>query len=360
MHPRDVLFAGEAPPRRLPVVDHYCGVEKLMRKSLALQASRGPVFDVTLDCEDGAAVGAEAEHVRMVRELLEGADNRHGRVGVRVHPTDHPAFAPELAVLAGAARPPAYLMLPKLESAAQLGRALQSVREAWQGRPMPPLHALIETHGGLREVEAVRHPRVVGGDLRLSLLRCQFEAHEQAGHFVGDGQHEEHGVEAVGDARVVQAACREVHGHLQRAAGVVPRLDLSARRLEHPVGHPVDPDHQPAGRQAAEVVVALEQDRARRAMDGLLDDLGLRPLTGDEPIDLYEIIRQRYQHGATILTSNRAVDELPALFGDPLLASAAMDRLLHGAHVVILDGDSYRNPPPERTRKPRVAQRGAS
>ena len=92
----------------------------------------------------------------------------------------------------------------------------------------------------------------------------------------------------------------------------------------------------------------------------IVDDLGLRPLTGDEPIDLYEIIRQRYQHGATILTSNRAVDELPALFGDPLLASAAMDRLLHGAHVVILDGDSYRNPPPDRTRKPRVAQRGAS
>lgn len=37
---------------------------------------------------------------------------------------------------------------------------------------------------GLREVVAVQHPRVVGGDLRLSLLRCQFEAHEQAGHYV--------------------------------------------------------------------------------------------------------------------------------------------------------------------------------
>jgi DNA replication protein DnaC len=83
----------------------------------------------------------------------------------------------------------------------------------------------------------------------------------------------------------------------------------------------------------------------------IVDDLGLRPLTGDEPIDFYEIIRQRYQHGATILTSNRAVEELPVLFGDPLLASAAMDRLLHGAHVVTLDGDSYRNPPPERGRK---------
>jgi DNA replication protein DnaC len=51
------------------------------------------------------------------------------------------------------------------------------------------------------------------------------------------------------------------------------------------------------------------------------------------------------------LTSNRAVEEMPALFGDALLASAAMDRLLHGAHVLVLDGDSYRNPPSERTRK---------
>lgn len=80
----------------------------------------------------------------------------------------------------------------------------------------------------------------------------------------------------------------------------------------------------------------------------IVDDLGLRALTGDEPIDLYEIIRQRYERASTILTSNRAVDELPQLFGDALLASAAMDRLLHGAHVLVLDGDSYRNPPPER------------
>jgi DNA replication protein DnaC len=82
----------------------------------------------------------------------------------------------------------------------------------------------------------------------------------------------------------------------------------------------------------------------------ILDDLGLRPLSGDEPIDLYEIIRHRYQRGATMLTSNRAVEELAALFGDPLLASAAMDRLLHEAHVLVLDGDSYRNPPAERRR----------
>ena len=83
----------------------------------------------------------------------------------------------------------------------------------------------------------------------------------------------------------------------------------------------------------------------------IIDDLGLRPLRHDEPIDLYEIIRQRYEHGSTIITSNRAIEEWPPLFGDPLMASAAMDRLLHHCQVLELDGNSFRNPP----RRPRVA-----
>lgn len=88
----------------------------------------------------------------------------------------------------------------------------------------------------------------------------------------------------------------------------------------------------------------------------ILDDLGLRPLAGDEPLDLYDIIRLRHERSSTILTSNRAVEELAQLFGDPLLASAAMDRLLQRAHVLVIEGDSFRNPPPNRTRKPRNNQ----
>ena len=80
----------------------------------------------------------------------------------------------------------------------------------------------------------------------------------------------------------------------------------------------------------------------------VIDDLGLRPLEGDEPIDLYEVIRQRYERGSMILTSNRAMEEWYALFLDDLLASAAMDRLLHHAHVVVMQGHSYRNPPDAR------------
>lgn len=77
----------------------------------------------------------------------------------------------------------------------------------------------------------------------------------------------------------------------------------------------------------------------------IIDDLGLRPLRHEAPEDLLEVIRQRYERGSIIVTSNRAVDEWYSLFGDALLASAAMDRLLHHAHVVVMEGSSYRNPP---------------
>jgi DNA replication protein DnaC len=82
----------------------------------------------------------------------------------------------------------------------------------------------------------------------------------------------------------------------------------------------------------------------------ILDDLGLRLLEYQEPIDLYEVIRQRYERGAMIVTSNRDLEEWHPLFHDALLASAAMDRLLHHAHTVVLEGHSFRNPPPEAKR----------
>ncbi|MDB5937611.1 MAG: aldolase, partial [Massilia sp.] len=62
MHPSEVLFQGKRQPLLLPACDHYAGSEKLMRKSVALQQELGPLFDITFDCEDGAAAGAEKEH----------------------------------------------------------------------------------------------------------------------------------------------------------------------------------------------------------------------------------------------------------------------------------------------------------
>jgi DNA replication protein DnaC len=105
--------------------------------------------------------------------------------------------------------------------------------------------------------------------------------------------------------------------------------------------------------RAARADASLDRKMLRFTSPELLviDDLGLRPLVSDEPIDLYEIIRKRYERASTIITSNRAVEEWPPLFGDLLLASAAMDRLLHHAHVIEMEGDTYRNPPPAKRTK---------
>lgn len=76
----------------------------------------------------------------------------------------------------------------------------------------------------------------------------------------------------------------------------------------------------------------------------IVDEIGLRPLRDFEPEDVFEVIRLRYERGATVWTSNRSQEEWYPMFGDELLASAAMDRLLHDAVVLSITGESYRNP----------------
>lgn len=56
------------------------------------------------------------------------------------------------------------------------------------------------------------------------------------------------------------------------------------------------------------------------------------------------LIRLRYERKSIIITSNRGASEWPGVFGDPLLASAAVDRLRHHAHILEIDGPSYRDP----------------
>lgn len=74
----------------------------------------------------------------------------------------------------------------------------------------------------------------------------------------------------------------------------------------------------------------------------ILDDFGLKPLRAPSHEDMYDIISERYEKGATVITSNRALNEFPQLFGDPLLASAGLDRLFDNAIVVTITGNSFR------------------
>jgi len=164
-HPRLALFEEGDAATLLPVVDHYCGVEARMRKSLALQAEMGPVFDITLDCEDGAPVGGEVEHVLLVNEVLNDPQNRHGRVGARVHPLGHAAFEADVeGLLAGGGERLAYLMVPKPQSFEDVDRAVAFI-DATRARlgllRELPVHVLIETHGALRDVQRIAaHPRI--------------------------------------------------------------------------------------------------------------------------------------------------------------------------------------------------------
>jgi len=74
----------------------------------------------------------------------------------------------------------------------------------------------------------------------------------------------------------------------------------------------------------------------------ILDDFGLKALHPPAPEDLYDVINGRYEKGSIILTSNRAPDEWPDLFGNPLLASAGLDRLNHNVHAIVITGSSFR------------------
>jgi len=77
-----------------------------------------------------------------------------------------------------------------------------------------------------------------------------------------------------------------------------------------------------------------------------LDDFGLKPMRPPAMEDLYEVIEGRYGKGAIILTTNRAFSEWQELFDNPVLASAALDRLAHGAAQIVITGDSYRSKGP--------------
>lgn len=179
LHPRDVLLGAQATTGLLPVCDHYSGVPARMRKSLALQreltAEFGAcVFDVTLDCEDGAPVGGERAHAQLVVELAreamahaqtkDVADGSRPRIAVRVHPVDHSAFAPDIAiVMAGAGHLLCHLMVPKVESVSDVERAVAAVdgASADAAARRLPLHVLLESPAAVhRAFDIAAHPRV--------------------------------------------------------------------------------------------------------------------------------------------------------------------------------------------------------
>ncbi len=74
----------------------------------------------------------------------------------------------------------------------------------------------------------------------------------------------------------------------------------------------------------------------------VVDELGYLPMAGEAASHLFQVISRRYQHGSIILTTNRDITSWGQIFEDTTVAAAMLDRLLHHATVVQINGPSYR------------------
>jgi len=74
----------------------------------------------------------------------------------------------------------------------------------------------------------------------------------------------------------------------------------------------------------------------------IIDDLGMRKLPASAAEDLLEIVMRRYERASTLITSNRPLEDWPAMFGDTPAVTAFLDRLMHHSHLLQMRGKSYR------------------
>ena len=74
----------------------------------------------------------------------------------------------------------------------------------------------------------------------------------------------------------------------------------------------------------------------------IIDELGYLPFEPNAAHLFFQLVSRRYERGSVLITSNRSVGEWGSVFGDPVVATAILDRLLHHSHVITIRGDSYR------------------
>ncbi len=163
-HPRELLLGAQAAQLRLRVCDHYSGVRSRMEKSLQLQSQMTQdlgvcVFDVTLDCEDGAPVGAEKEHAQGVAELVANS-HRDAKVAVRIHALGDPHFESDIEMIVSkVGHRLTHVMIPKVECLQDIHQVHACLVQ--HGAKDLPIHALIESPFAVSNAfEIASHPSV--------------------------------------------------------------------------------------------------------------------------------------------------------------------------------------------------------
>jgi citrate lyase subunit beta/citryl-CoA lyase len=160
IHPNEALFPGEKPFPVIPSCEHFAGNEKMILKAFGFQKEKGPIFDITMDCEDGAPKGQEKEHAEMIVRLLNSPQNEFKMAGVRIHDYTHTKFWKQDAeiVIKGAGDLVTYITIPKPTSVDQVKEMIEFIQETASKAGLKreiPIHCLIETHGALRDVEKI-------------------------------------------------------------------------------------------------------------------------------------------------------------------------------------------------------------
>jgi citrate lyase subunit beta/citryl-CoA lyase len=122
---------------------------------MSLQDTLGPIFDITCDCEDGAAAGQEREHAEMIVRVLNSDANKHKMAGARIHDYTHAAWRLDVDILVGGAgQVLTYITIPKCTRAAQAAEMIEYIQKVAAANGITreiPIHILVETHGALHE-----------------------------------------------------------------------------------------------------------------------------------------------------------------------------------------------------------------
>ena len=74
----------------------------------------------------------------------------------------------------------------------------------------------------------------------------------------------------------------------------------------------------------------------------VVDELGYLPLEKQTAHLFFQLVSRRYERGSLLLTTNQTITQWGHVFGDEMIASAVLDRVLHHSHVLMIQGDSFR------------------
>jgi DNA replication protein DnaC len=74
----------------------------------------------------------------------------------------------------------------------------------------------------------------------------------------------------------------------------------------------------------------------------VVDEIGYLPISPTGAMLFFQLMSRRYEHGSTVLTSNKSFEEWGEIFGDEVMAAALIDRLVHHCHIVNIRGNSFR------------------